>query len=441
MKKNMYGLCEDLFPINRSITGDGVRETFDIIKSYLPELQVTEVPSGTKCFDWEIPREWKIRDAYIIDPTGKKIADFKKNNLHVVGYSVAVDQEMSLDELRPKLFSKPDLPDAIPYYTSYYKEDWGFCISENEKKQLKDGNYKVYIDSELFDGSLTYGEIFLEGKTKKEVFLSTYICHPSMANNELSGPLVATELAKYFISLKSNSKTLRFIFVPETIGSIVYLNKNLKKLKNNVIAGYNISCIGDERQYSYLPTKYGKSLSDKAAKKAFQDLNVKYVKYSFLQRGSDERQYNSPGIDLPIASIFRTKYGEYPEYHTSLDNFNLVTKKGLRGGYDIVKKAIDIVMESRDDGKFKSKVYRRLKKSLPKNKFLCEPQLTKRGLYPHISKFDNSKSKFTTRNFLNFLQYADGSNNLTNISNYIKISLDETCKIFKLMLKFNLIKL
>ena len=246
-----------------------------------------------------------------------------------------------------------------------------------------------------------------------------------MANNELSGPLVSAALAKHFSSTKLNKKTLRFIFIPETIGSITYLSKNLKNLKKNVIAGFNLSCIGDERQYSYLPTKYRNTISDKSVLKAFNNLKIKYITYPFLERGSDERQYNSPGVDLPIASIFRTKYGEYPEYHTSLDNFNVVTKKGLRGGYSVVKKTIDIIMRN----------------EFPKNIFLCEPQLSKRGLYPYLSKFQKKRYKSIEIKYLNFLQYADGTNDLNDISNYIRIPLRETYKIFKLMLKSRIIKL
>jgi len=422
MKKNMYGLCEDLFPINRSITGDGVRETLDIIKSYLPELQVTEVPSGTKCFDWEIPREWKIRDAYIIDPTGKKIADFKKNNLHVVGYSVAVDQEMSLDELRPKLFSKPDLPDAIPYYTSYYKEDWGFCISENEKKQLKEGNYKVYIDSELFDGSLTYGEIFLEGKTKKEVFLSTYICHPSMANNELSGPAVATFLAKYIRSLDNRRLSYRIIFVPETIGSIAYLSSNISEMKKNIIAGYQLTCVGDNNNFSFMPSRLDQTLSDRMARHVLDNLDIKYKEYDFLTRGSDERQYCYPGVDLPVSSIMRTKYAHYDEYHTSLDNLDFISQEGLEGAYDVYKLIIDC-LES-------NLIYT--------NNTLCEPQLGKRGLYPNLSHHDVS---FKIKNLMNFLAYCDGESDLLSIAEKIKCSIWDLDQILESLIQNEIISI
>ena len=427
----VYNLGIKLFPICRSITGEGVRETLFLIKKYIPKLKIFEVPSGTKVFDWKIPSEWNVKNAYVLDKFGKKIIDFKKNNLHLVSYSAPVNKKIKKKEFFSHLHSLPKQPTAIPYVTSYYKKYWGFCISYKEKKIFEkkyksNDEFKIIIDSSLDKkGSLTYAELIVPGKSKKEIFISCDVCHPSMANNELSGLLVSAALAKYFLSTKLNPKTLRFVFIPETIGSITYLSKNLKKLKKNVIAGYNLSCIGDNREYSYLSTKYGNTISDKAAIKAFKDLKIKYVGYSFLQRGSDERQYNSPGIDLPIASIFRTKHGEYPEYHTSLDNFNVVTKKGLMGGYKIVKKAIDIIM----------------KNYIPKSTFLCEPQMSKRGLYPSLSKFVRSNYNLPTRHLLNFLQYADGTNDLNDISNYTRSSFDRTHKIFKLMLKSKLIKL
>jgi len=443
----IYNLGKKLFPICRSITGNGVRDTLGILKKYLPKLKIHEVKSGTQVFDWRVPSEWNIKDAYVLDKFNKKIIDFKKNNLHLVGYSIPVSKKIKKKELFLHIHTTQKNPNAIPYVTSYYKKYWGFCISHNEKKYFNQNyknndEFKVVIKSFLNKkGKLTYADLIIPGKSKKEILISTNICHPSMANNELSGPLVSIALAKNFLKTKLNKKTLRFIFIPETIGSITYLSKKLKKLKSNVVAGYNLSCIGDERQYSYLPTKYGNSLSDKAVQKAFDDLKIKYVKYSFLQRGSDERQYNSPGVDLPIASIHRTKYGEFPEYHTSLDNFNLVTRKGLLGGYNIAKKAINIIMESPEENLIKKTTFKAPSKTLPKNRFLCEPQLAKRGLYPHLSKFEKNKNKLTTRNFLNFLQYADGSNDLNEISNYIKVSFDQTYKIFKLMLKYQLIKL
>ena len=270
------------------------------------------------------------------------------------------------------------------------------------------------------DGYLNYGELILPGKSKQEILISTYICHPSMANNELSGPIVSMGLIEYF-KKKKLSKTLRFIFIPETIGSISYLSKNLSYLKNNVIGGFNLSCIGDDRQHSCMFSKYQNSPSDAAVIEAYKKLRIKdYKIYSFLKRGSDERQYNSPGIDLPISSIFRTKYEEYPEYHTSLDDFNLVTLEGLTGGFKVVKKSIEVILEN---------IY-------PKYKVLCEPQMGKRGLYPSLST--KAKNKLVI-SYMDFLQYSDGSNSLKKISNLINLNYNSTKMINSILLKNNLI--
>ena len=237
--ENMYSLLKKMFPICRSITGDGVRETLGIIRENIP-IEVYEVPTGTKVFDWEIPQEWNIKDAYILDEYNKKIVDFKENNLHVVGYSAPIDMVLNLEELQPHLFSSEEQPDAIPYITSYYKKRWGFCLTHNQRRELKEGKYRVFIDSNLEDGYLTYADLIIPGKSKKEVFLSTYICHPSMANNELSGPVLLTYLAKW-IAQKPRKYTYRLVFVPETIGSLTYLSRNYEAMKGNVIAGYNIT--------------------------------------------------------------------------------------------------------------------------------------------------------------------------------------------------------
>ena len=439
-----FRLGKKLFPICRSITGNGVRKTLTIIRDYLPKLKIIEVKSGTKAFDWKIPPEWNIKEAYVKDKYGKKIINFKKNNLHLVGYSIPVKKVITKKEFFSHLHTLKLQPNAIPYITSYYKKYWGFCVKHKDKdvfdkkyRNDKDA-FQVYINSSLNQkGSLSYGELVIPGKSKKEILISTNICHPSMANNELSGPLVAIALAKYFSSLKKNKKTLRFVFLPETIGSITYLSQNYKKLKQNVIGGYTLTCIGDERQYSFLSTKYNNTASDKAAIKAFNDLKLKYKKYSFLQRGSDERQYNSPGIDFPIASIMRSKYGKYPEYHTSLDNFSLVTEKGLKGGFNIVQKAISILMDSElHKDVIIRKTIRKKKLHAPRNLILCEPQMGKRGLYPLLSTKDSSQYP---KNLMNFLQYADGSNDLFSISTFIKVPLNQTNKIFKTLLSKNLI--
>ena len=248
--KEIHNLARRLWRINRSITGDGNRLTLDILKEICPEMKIYEVPSGTKVFDWTVPNEWNVKEAWIKDPSGNKIVDFEECNLHLVGYSIPVHKTINLKQLQNHLHSRPDLPSAIPYVTSYYNHYWGFCLSDLQRRSLCKGEYEVYVDSELKNGSLTYGEILLEGESKQEIFLSTYICHPSMANNELSGMTVTAYIAKWLASLKQRQYSYRIIFIPETIGSLTYLNKNLKKMKDNIIAGFNVSCVGDDRMYS-----------------------------------------------------------------------------------------------------------------------------------------------------------------------------------------------
>ena len=331
-----YTICKNkLYPINRSLTGDGVRKTLKLIKKEFKDLKIKKIKSGAKVFDWKVPPEWNLKDAFIKDKNGKKIVDFRKNNLHVVGYSIPIKKLIKKKHLIKKIYSLEKQPNAIPYITSYYNRDWGFCVTHKEKKRINkifknNDKFSVRIDSTLNkNGFLNYGELVIEGKTKDEILISTYICHPSMANNELSGPIVSMSLINYFKKLPKLDKTLRFIFIPETIGSISYLNLNYKNLKK-IIGGFNLSCIGDEKNHSCMFTKYGGTPSDNSIIKAYKKLRIKnYKVYSFLERGSDERQYNSPGIDLNIASIFRSKYATFPEYHTSLDDFRLVTRKGI----------------------------------------------------------------------------------------------------------------
>jgi len=418
-KGGMYDLVKDLFPICRSITGNGVRETLKIIQQHIP-ININEVPTGTKVFDWTVPKEWNIKDAYIMDENSNKIIDFKKNNLHVVGYSVPVNKTVSLPELQEHLYSLPEQPEAIPYVTSYYKEMWGFCITHKKREILKEGKYKVFIDSELKNGALTYGELIIPGKSEKEVFLSTYICHPSMANNELSGPAVTTFLVKWIMS-KPRRYTYRIIFIPETIGSITYLNKNLDVMKQNIIVGFNVSCVGDNRVYSYLPTRNGNTYADKIALNILSFKHPKFVKYSFLDKGSDERQYNAPGVDLPVCCIMRSKYGTYPEYHTSLDNLEFVNPEGLSGSYEVFKECLNLIEENR---KYKIKC-------------LGEPQLGKRGLYPTISTKLSTKE---VKGIINFISYSDGKNDLIDISNKINVPVWELYLIIEKLLKADLLE-
>lgn len=404
--QEMYDLCGRLFPFCRSITGSGVRQTLNVLKEQVPDIRLHEVPSGTKVFDWTVPKEWNIRDAWIKNSRGEKIVDFKKSNLHVLGYSLPVDKEVSLVELKEIVYTQPDQPDAIPYVTSYYKERYGFCMSENQKNALPEDTYHIYIDSDLKDGSLTYGELLIPGETDQEIFLSTYVCHPSMANNELSGPVVAVYLAKWLKSLSKRKYTYRIIFIPETIGSITYLSRNLQALKKNVIAGFNISCVGDDRTFSYVASRYGDTLADKVAKNVLRFYYPSYKSYSFLQRGSDERQYNAPGVDLPVCAICRSKYGEYPEYHTSRDNLGLISPAGLQGAYEVYQQVIQALEHNANY----------------QIQCLCEPQLGKRGFYPTVSQ---KGSYDDIRAMTNFIAYADGKNDLIDISNKIGVSVKE----------------
>ncbi len=426
IKKYFHLAKNSLFPICRSLTGKGIKKTLKIIKKEFPKLEILKIKSGTKVFDWKVPSEWNVKDAYILDKNGNKIINFKNNNLHLVGYSTPVNKFISKKKLFNNIHSLPKQPKAIPYITSYYQKYWGFCASHNQLSKINkeydnQDKFKVVIDSNLnSNGYLNYGELVLKGKSKQEILISTYICHPSMANNELSGPIVAMSLINHFKKIKNLEKTIRFIFIPETIGSIVYINKNLTYLKKNIIGGFNLTCIGDERQHSCMFSKYKNSPSDESLMQAYKKLKLKYKVYSFLERGSDERQYNSPGVDLPISSIFRTKYGQYPEYHTSLDNFNLVTLKGITGGFNVAKTAIEIL----------------LKMIIPRNKILCEPQMGKRGLYPTIS---TKKENEIIKNYMSFLQYADGKNSLDKISKILKINNTQTKKIYIKLKSNNLI--
>lgn len=414
----MYQLAEELFPICRSITGEGIRYTLNRLKKEVPQIVLHEIPTGTKVFDWVVPKEWEISEAYIEDMKGNRIVDFQKNNLHVVGYSIPIDAIVSGDELQAHLYSLPEHPDWIPYVTSYYKERWGFCVTENSRKKLTDNQYHVVIKSKLFDGSLTYAELLIPGQVSDEIFFSTYACHPSMANNELSGPVVQIELAKLLMSRK-NKYSYRLIWIPETIGSITYLSKNLDYMKEHIIAGYNITCVGDDRAVSYIQSRKGNTIADRAAKNVLKYIAPDYMEYSYLNRGSDERQYNAPGIDLPVCSICRTKFHEYPEYHTSADDLKLISPKGLEKSYYIYKEIIQALEVN--------EIYR--------INCLCEPQLGPRGLY-HTECFN--RSSIAVKDMMDFIAYADGTMDLIEISDKINVPVKKLDEIAQVLLKANL---
>ena len=357
------------------------------------------------------------------NPSGEKICDFKSNNLHLVGYSVPVQRKLLLPELQRHLHSLPNQPNAIPYITSYYEERWGFCLTQNERERLVDGEYEVFVDSKLFEGSMTYGELIIPGDSSKEVFLSTYVCHPSMANNELSGPSVMTFIAKWLLSEKNRKYTYRIVFVPETIGSIAYLSGNLEDLKNNVIAGFNVSCIGDERAYSYMPSRNGDTLSDKAAKHVLTHTDANFISYEWKDRGSDERQYCAPLVDLPISGILRSKWLAYEEYHTSLDDLErVVTPKGLEGGYKALKNALEVIERH----------------CFPIVTTPCEPQLGRRGLYPTLS---DKNTKGDIRLMMELLTWSDGTKSLIEIADICGVPVWELYSIVDVLVSNGLLTL
>lgn len=417
----MYGWASDLFPLNRSLTGAGVRETLLYFQKEIPEILIHEVASGTRANDWVVPEEWNVKEAYLLDlQTGHRF-DFKDNNLHLMGYSIPVNEIFSREELDSHLHTLPDQPNAIPYVTSYYSREWGFCLSENQKNTLSNGKFQVVIDSTLEPGVMNYGELLIPGQSKNEILLSTYICHPSMANNELSGPVVALAISKLVKELENKRFSYRILLIPETIGSIYYISKNLNEMKENINAGWVLTCMGDEGNYSYIPSRKGGTLADRVSIKTLEELGVNYNKYTFLDRGSDERQYCAPGVDLPVASLMKSKYGSYPQYHTSLDNLNFITPEGLRESYEMMKTAIEI-LESNKFWKLKT---------------LGEPQLGKRGLYPTVS---TKNSGTTVQDLMNVIAYCDGENDLIDISNICGLKFKEVLKIIETLFTNKLVE-
>lgn len=418
--RSMYELAGRLFPICRSITGNGFRQSLEMIREILPEIQVFEISSGTAVYDWTVPKEWNIREGWIKNLQGETIIDFNDCNLHVMGYSVPVHQTITRGELLDHIYTQPEQPEWIPYVTSYYKERWGFCMSERQKQALTDAEYEVCIDSTLEDGYLTYGELVLPGETDDEIFFSTYLCHPSMANNELSGPCVQTEVIKYLKYLSHRRYTYRFVFIPETIGSITYLSRNLEVLQQHVKAGFVLSCVGDNRTYSMVSTKYEDTLADRVLNNVLKFHYPDYIRYSFMKRASDERQYGSAGVDLPVCAFCRSKYHEYPEYHTSADNMDLISPEGLSGAYEVLVKVIN-ALENNYFYQMQCK---------------CEPQLGKRGLYPTVSQ---KGTKGDARYMQDFIAYADGRNDLIGISNILDIPVDKLIPIKDQLMEHHLL--
>jgi len=418
--KAMYALLERLFPICRSITGNGVRQTLTILGECIP-LETHEVPSGTQVFDWTVPPEWNIHDAYVADACGNRVIDFQKNNLHVVGYSIPINGRFSREELDEHLYSLPEQPSAIPYVTSYYKAHWGFCLPHCERGRLTDPWYDVVIDSTLAPGSLTYADLVIPGESEEEILISTYVCHPSLANNELSGPVVATYLAMALLRRERRRFTYRFVFVPETIGSITYLSRYKDHLKKHVVAGFVVTCVGDNAKFCYLKSRAGETLADRIVLHVLKHAEPDALIFEFTESGSDERQYCSPGINLPVGSLMRTKYGCFPEYHTSLDNLEFVSAEALAGSLEMYLRCVD--------GLERNHVYR--------SRTYGDPQLGKRGLYPSISSKEFAES---LRLMINLIAYCDGTHDLLWIADKFGVPLARLVEVADLLTSHELLE-
>ena len=458
-------VSEILFPISRSITGNGVRKSLDILKQ-IAEFDVGEIPSGTKCYDWTVPDEWNIKDAFVEDESRNKIIDFQKNNLHVVNYSIPIDKWVSYEELESHLHTLPNMPDAIPYRTSYYKRDWGFCLTHNDFCKLKkDKKFHVVIDSSLKSGSLTYGEYNLKGKSEKEFIFSSYCCHPSLANDNVSGMILWILLLK-ILKTSNLNHSYRFVLVPETIGAIAYLAKNEKNMKQ-VKGGYILTCVGGPSKFSYKPTFLENSFVDNVVDESFKESNIDYTKYAFDVNGSDESQYSAPFFRIPIGTICKDKYYEFDYYHTSLDNLNFIKPKNIIDVLEIyllvISKLEKMPVELIDN---ENKNFRRTEKESKRQTIksmnpYCAPMLSKRSLYPTIGgqieqKAIDFKKNHRSRNYGNIFEqkkylgeeidaiswimfYADDMTTIKEISKKSGLSQELLQKVSKILVTSGLI--
>ncbi|MDQ1272399.1 MAG: hypothetical protein QG591_1029 [Planctomycetota bacterium] len=402
--REMYHLMSELFPICRSITGNGVRKTLNILKRHIP-LTVHEVPTGTHVFDWTVPKEWNITTAFVKNSKGEKIIDFMENNLHVLNYSVPVKKKVSLGELKEHLFTLPEYPDCIPYRTSYYKENWGFCISHNQFLNLKEDEYDVFIDSSIENGYLTYGEYYRQGEKKEEILISCHTCHPSLCNDNLSGTVLAAFLAKC-LSQVSLEYSYRFLFIPGTIGSITWLCLNeseVSKIKHGLVA----ACVGDSGKFTYKKSRQGNAEIDRAVVNVLKNSGQNYEVINFIPFGYDERQYCSPGFNLPVGCLMKTPHGQYSQYHTSADNLDFVKPEYLADSFSIYISVFDILENN--------------KKYINQNP-RCEPQLGKRGLYQTTGGQKDRKQRELA--MLWVLNLSDGSNTLLDISDKSGLTFD-----------------
>ena len=405
--KPMMNLLDRLWDIPRSITGEGVRKTLRILNEYAP-IRQSEFPTGLKVLDWIIPQEWNIRDAYVMDRRGRKLIDFKKSNLHLVSYSVPMDGTVKKEELLKHLHTLPDIPDAIPYRTSYYKKDWGFCLAHRDLKKFRNKEYRVVIDSELKKGFLTIGEGFIKGHTDEEILFSTYVCHPSLANNELSGPIVLTFLYQELLKRPKGRYSYRFLYVPETIGAITYLAHHGKHLQRKLKAGYVVTCVGDRGHFTYKKSRQGNSLADRAALHVLKTRGAPYKVLDWFPAGSDERQYGSPGFNLPVGALVRSVYEGYPQYHSSLDNKQFVSEEKMRESVDVYAEVVDSI--EINDIYLNAKPY-------------GEPQLGRRGLYTALG--GRFQRETLVSKFLWLLGYGDGKHDILDIADKLKLPARE----------------
>jgi aminopeptidase-like protein len=416
----MHQLMGELFPICRSITGNGVRQSLGMIKGHIP-LELREVPSGTRVFDWTIPKEWNIRRAYIRDAQGKEVIDFQRSNLHVLNYSLPVHKTVPLKELKEHLYTVPEHPDWIPYRTSYYKENWGFCLSHNQLQGLSDGDYEVMIDASLETGSLTYGECYLRGESDEEVLISAHICHPALANDNLSGVALAVFLAKSLSGL-SLKYSYRFLFIPGTIGSITWLSLNeaqVFRVKHGIV----LTCVGDPGKFTYKKSRRGDAAIDRAVHQALKSTGHPFEIREFSPYGYDERQFCSPGFNLPVGCLMRTPHGQFPEYHTSADNLDLVRPEYLADSFAMCRAVFEILEHNR--------VY--LNQN-PK----CEPQLGKRGIYSPIG--GQAEGRLHELAMLWVLNLSDGENSLLDIAERSNLGFTLVYNAARVLLKHGLLQ-
>ncbi len=393
----LHALCRQLYPICRSITGPGVRETLEILSSHIP-LEIHEVPTGSQIFDWTVPEEWCCKDAFIEDLDGNRLVDFNVNCLHVMGYSTAIDTQLERDQLEPHLHSLPDQPELVPYRTSYYEKNWGFCLSEQQRNSLGEGPFRVKIDSSHTAGSLTYGELLIEGKTKQEILISTHICHPSLANDNLSGISVATYLGRLLADSRTKLHySVRIVFIPATVGAITWLARN-RDLYDNIVGGLVLSGVGDSGPLTYKRSRRGDGVIDHTLPSEMSRLDVEHELRDYSPYGYDERQFCSLGPNLPVGCLMRTPFGEYPEYHTSGDNLDFISGEQLCETLFVVAAAVEYSQ------------YVRTYINLEPN---GEPQLGRRGLYAAIGGDNDQKTSQMA--LLWMLSFSDGKTSTHDI--------------------------